>query len=350
LLNSFNGKKIGKMGSDNNNVLVVGGAGYIGSHTCKALKQRGFRPVVLDNLSTGHRWAVKWGPLVVGDLINSHDIFKVLDEYKPIAVMHFAACAYVGESVQHPDKYYRNNVVTALNLIDAVVERDIASFVFSSSCATYGIPKKMPITEQTPQNPVNPYGRTKLFVEQILSDYDHAYGLKSACLRYFNAAGADLDGELGECHDPEPHLIPRVLSAAAGSLSHVEIYGDDYNTPDGTCIRDFVHVWDLARAHCLALDYLLNNNRSLQVNLGGEKGYSVHEVIALAERISGKRISARVMARRKGDPPLLVASAKRAHHLLGWHKKNTSLDCCIETAWKWDRENSCKHSIAHTGT
>lgn len=319
----------------NPTVLVVGGAGYIGSHTCKALKQKGYEPVVLDNLSTGHRWAVKWGPLAVGDLIHPPDIHDVLDAYKPSAVIHFAAYAYVGESVQHPDKYYRNNVVATLNLIDAMVERDIHTFVFSSSCAAYGIPERSPITEQTPLNPVNPYGRTKLMVEHILSDYDRAYGLKSACLRYFNAAGADVDGELGECHDPETHLIPRVLNVAAGGASRFDIYGNDYDTPDGTCVRDFVHVRDLAEAHCLALDYLWSNHRSLQVNLGSENGFSVYEVVSLAEQISGKPIPARVMARREGDPPILVASAKKAQALLGWHTEHADLRSCIASAWQW---------------
>jgi UDP-arabinose 4-epimerase len=329
---------------ENKTVLVVGGAGYVGSHTCKALKQKGYEPVVLDNLSTGHRWAVKWGPLVVGDLIQSQDIHNVLDAYKPIAVMHFAAYAYVGESVQHPDKYYRNNVAATLNLIDAMMERDINTFVFSSSCATYGIPKNLPITEQTPQNPVNPYGQTKLMVEQILSDYDHAYGLKSACLRYFNAAGADLDGEVGECHDPETHLIPRVLDVAAGGMSHFDIYGNDYDTPDGTCVRDFVHVWDLAEAHCLAMDYLLKNNQSLQVNLGSEKGFSVNEVVSLAEKILEKAIPTRVKARREGDPPMLVANAKKAQEVLGWHTNYADLISCIVSAWKWMQNKPGNHT------
>jgi UDP-glucose-4-epimerase GalE len=289
----------------------------------------------LDNLSTGHRWAVKWGPLVAGDLIHSQDIYNVLDAYKPIAVIHFAANAYVGESVRHPDKYYRNNVVTTLNLIDAMIERDINTFVFSSSCATYGIPKQLPITEQTPQIPVSPYGRTKLMVEQILSDYDLAFGLKSACLRYFNAAGADWDCELGECHDPETHLIPRVLNVAAGGLSHFDIYGNDYDTPDGTCIRDFVHVWDLAEAHCLALNHLLKHNRSLQVNLGSEKGFSVNEVVSLAEQVSGKSIPTMVKARREGDPPVMVANARKAQKILGWQPDYPDLKSCIVSAWKW---------------
>lgn len=332
------------MGPDNNTVLVVGGAGYVGSHTCKALKQNGYEPVVLDNLSTGHRWAVKWGPLVVGDLIHSQDIHNVLDRYAPIAVIHFAAFAYVGESVQHPDKYYHNNVVATLNLIEAIRQHDINRFVFSSSCATYGIPKRLPITERTPQNPVNPYGRTKLIVEQILSDYDRAYGLKSACLRYFNAAGADLDGEVGECHDPETHLIPCVLDVAAGKMSHFDIYGNDYDTPDGTCVRDFVHVWDLAEAHCLALDHLLKNDQSLQVNLGSEKGFSVSEVVSMAEEISGKSIPTRVKARREGDPPMLVADAKKAQDILGWHTDHADLRRCIGSAWKWMQNKPGPHT------
>ena len=323
------------MRPDNKTVLVAGGAGYVGSHTCKALKQKGYEPVVLDNLSTGHRWAVKWGPLVLGDLGHAQDIHSVLDTYRPIAVFHFAAHAYVGESVQHPDKYYRNNVVATLNLIDAMIERDLHTFVFSSSCATYGIPKRLPITERTPQNPVNPYGRTKLMVEQMLSDYDRAYGLKSACLRYFNAAGADVDGEVGECHDPETHLIPRVLNVAAGGAPHFDIYGNDYDTPDGTCVRDFVHVGALAEAHCLALDYLLQNKRSLQVNLGSEKGFSVNEVVSLAESISGTSIPTRVKARREGDPAMLVADSKKAQDVLGWHADVADIRGCIASAWKW---------------
>ncbi|GAB6876185.1 UDP-glucose 4-epimerase GalE [Thermaerobacter litoralis] len=316
-------------------VLVTGGAGYIGSHTAKALARSGFEPVVFDNLSTGHRWAVKWGPLIEADLADKAAIRATLQAYQVEAVIHFAASAYVGESVQNPRKYFRNNVVNTLNLLDAMQDAGVKHIVFSSTCATYGVPESVPIPEDHPQRPVNPYGESKLFIERALRWYQEAYGFRWAALRYFNAAGADPDGELGEAHDPETHLIPLVIEVALGQRPYVEIYGTDYPTRDGTAVRDYVHVADLAEAHVLALHYLLDGAESTALNLGTGKPYSVREVIAAVEHVSRKEVAVREAPRRPGDPPVLVANVEKAKALLGWEPRYTEIECIIETAYRW---------------
>jgi UDP-arabinose 4-epimerase len=322
------------------NILVTGGAGYIGSHTCKALARAGFSPIAYDNLVSGHEWAVKWGPLEKGDILDTERLTQVIAAYQPNAVMHFAAFAYVGESVQNPAKYFRNNVAGTLSLLDAMRQNGIHNIVFSSSCATYGIPDSVPVAEGAPQRPINPYGRSKLMVEQILSDYNVAYGLQSVALRYFNAAGADPDGELGECHDPETHLIPLVLEAAAGRRSHVTVYGNDYDTPDGTCIRDYIHVSDLADAHVCAMMNLGERKLGPAYNLGTGAGYSVKEVIDAARRIAGRDFQVLIGPRRSGDPGTLIADATHARRDLGWQPRYIAIADMIESAWAWSNRNS----------
>ena len=319
------------------NVLVVGGAGYIGSHACKAIAARGDVPVCFDNLGAGHRELAKWGPLVVGDLGDGATLAKVLRDFRIDAVMHFAAHAYVGESVTDPAKYYRNNVASTVTLLDCMRKAGVDAIVFSSSCATYGIPDSVPITEDHPQRPINPYGWSKLMVEQILKDYQQAYGLRHAVLRYFNAAGADPDCDTGEWHDPETHLIPLVLDSAMGRRPQVAIFGTDYPTPDGTCIRDYIHVTDLADAHILALDQLRRGLGSLVFNLGNGQGFSVREIIASAERVTGLRVPATIASRRAGDPPALVGDARKARELLGWLPRFQSIDTIVGSAWAWQR-------------
>jgi len=316
-------------------VLVTGGAGYIGSHACKALALAGYAPVAYDNLVYGHREAVKWGPLVVGDTADRRALDAVFAEHRPVAVMHFAAYAYVGESVTDPAKYYTNNIGGSLNLLEAMRAAGCGALVFSSTCASYGEPKVMPIREDHPQAPVNPYGRTKLLIEQAMRDYGHAYGLRSAALRYFNASGADPDGELGERHDPETHLIPRTLMAAAGQIERLDLFGDDYDTPDGTCVRDYVHVTDLARAHVLALEHLLERGESLALNLGTGRGTSVREVLSAVERVSGRSVPVRVLPRRAGDPPMLYADPTLAEQTLGFRTRFNDIGEIIESAWRF---------------
>ncbi len=321
------------------NILVVGGAGYIGSHMCKYLAKEGYIPIVLDNLIYGHRKAVRWGPFMEGSIADTVLLRKVFSEYQITAVMHFAAFCYVGESVEDPAKYYRNNVANTINLLDVMLERNVYNFIFSSSCATYGEPIKIPITEQHPQYPINPYGRTKLIVEQVLDDYRSSYGLRSVSLRYFNAAGADPDGELGEDHTPETHLIPIVLQTALGQREEVNIFGDDYPTRDGTCMRDYIHVVDLAQAHFLALQRLLGGSNGGAYNLGNGRGNSVKEVIEVARNITGKSIPSKITERRPGDPAVLVSSSKNAIKELGWEPQFQDLHSIIETAWRWHRNH-----------
>ena len=321
-------------------VLVTGGAGYIGSHACKALAGAGFQPVVFDNLSRGHREAVRWGPLVEGDLADRQRLCAALIEHKVEAVMHFAAYAYVGESVTDPALYYRNNLGGTLSLLEAMREAGIGEIVFSSTCATYGIPDGVPIREDAPQRPVNPYGETKLAIERALHWYAAAYGLRSVSLRYFNAAGADPEGEIGEHHEPETHLVPLVLQAALGHGPHIEIYGTDYPTPDGTAIRDYVHVCDLAIAHLRALERLRGGGGSAAVNLGTGQGHSVREVIAAAELASGRKVPARAAPRRPGDPPALVADPSLAAEILGWRAQHSDLDTIIRTSLAWHTRHS----------
>ena len=317
------------------NILVTGGAGYIGSHTCKALAAAGFMPVAYDNLVFGHEWAVKWGPLARGDILDRGRLEEVFRRYKPSAIVHFAAYAYVGESVEQPAKYYKNNVTGTLTLFEAMRDHGVEQMVYSSTCATYGRPQMIPIPEHHPQNPVNPYGASKLMVEQILADFSAAYGLRSISLRYFNAAGADAEGEIGEDHDPETHLIPLVLQTAAGKRPNITIYGTDYDTPDGTCIRDYVHVSDLAEAHVLALKALSSNGSSASYNLGTGRGFSVREVIETAHSVTGREIRVQEGPRRPGDPPQLVADATRAKTELGWTPKYADLDQIVKSAWSW---------------
>jgi UDP-glucose-4-epimerase GalE len=322
-------------------VLVTGGAGYIGSHACKALAAAGHEPIVFDNLSTGNRWAVRWGPLVEADLANTGSIQATLAEYRPRAVMHFAASAYVGESAAEPRKYFRNNVVNTLNLLDSMIDRGVRMFLFSSTCATYGNPSVIPILESHPQWPVNPYGESKLFIERVLKWYQSAYGLRPLTLRYFNAAGADMDGEIGEEHEPETHLIPLAIRAALGRGKPLNIFGKDYPTPDGTCIRDYIHVQDLADAHVKALQLLDASGVTAPTacNLGTGQGYSVLEVVRAVEDVCGARVHLGFSARRAGDPPILIAGTDGARSL-GWQPRLSTLTKIIESSWRWFAKRS----------
>jgi UDP-glucose 4-epimerase len=320
------------------NILVTGGAGYVGSHAARLLDQTGHDVWIYDNLSRGHRSAALPGRLVEGELADQARVARLLKEKRIEAVMHFAAFALVGESVSDPALYYQNNVVATLSLLEAVRAANVQRFVFSSTTATYGAPTRIPIREDEPQRPINPYGFTKLAMEQALRDYSSAYGLGYAFLRYFNAAGASADGRLGEDHDPETHLIPIVLQAAMGQRPEVVIFGDDYPTPDGTCIRDYVHVEDLADAHLKALDRLTPGAR-LELNLGVGRGASVREVIEACRRVTGRPIAERMGPRRAGDPPELVADCRRAQQTLGWRPRYTEIEPIVETAWRWRREH-----------
>ena len=315
-------------------VLVTGGAGYIGSQTCKSLAASGHEPIVYDNLSGGYEWAVKWGPLERGDILDRAGLESVLEAPRPDAVLHFAALINVGESVTDPAKYYRTNLVGTLTLLDAIRAHGIRKLVFSSTCATYGDPVTLPLAEDHPQAPINPYGHSKLMIEQLLKDYAAAYGLGSVSLRYFNAAGADPDGELGEEHDPETHLIPLVLQAAAGSRSHITVFGRDHPTADGTCVRDYIHVSDLAAAHVLALT-AIEGPGARAFNLGTGQGYSVQEIIDAARLVTNRPIGVEHGPRRAGDPPTLIADARAARRELGWQPQHSSLNEILKTAWSW---------------
>ncbi|MBW4639238.1 MAG: UDP-glucose 4-epimerase GalE [Gloeocapsa sp. UFS-A4-WI-NPMV-4B04] len=326
------------MSSEKPTILVTGGAGYIGSHACLALKQAGYGVVVLDNLVYGHRDLVEnvlQVELIVGDTNDRPLLDDLFATHKIAAVMHFSAYAYVGESVTDPDKYYRNNVVGTLTLLEAMLAASIKQFVFSSTCATYGVPHTVPIPEDHSQNPINPYGFTKLAVERILMDFDAAYGLKSVVFRYFNAAGADPNGLLGEAHDPETHLIPLVLMAGLGKLESVSIFGTDYPTPDGTCIRDYIHVSDLADAHILGMEYLLQGGDTAVFNLGNGSGFSVKQVIETAQKVTGREIKVVESERRAGDPPMLVGSSDKARKILGWKPQYADIQDIISHAWQW---------------
>jgi UDP-glucose 4-epimerase len=319
-------------------VLVVGGAGYIGSHMVKHLLRAGCEVVTFDNLSTGYRDAVLGGEFVLGDLADQTALETLFSGHRFDGVMHFASFIQVGESVKEPAKYYENNVTNTLNLLNAMVKHDVRRFIFSSTAAVYGEPRYVPIDEAHPKQPINPYGKTKWMVEQILEDYDRAYGLKSIALRYFNAAGADPEGELGERHEPETHLIPLVLQAASGRREHISVFGRDYDTPDGTCIRDYIHVTDLADAHWLALKKLLAGAESAAYNLGNGNGFSVQEVIDAARRVTGREIRIADRPRREGDPARLVADATRARQELGWKPQRNGLEDIIEDAWQFERK------------
>jgi UDP-arabinose 4-epimerase len=324
------------------NILVTGGAGYIGSHVCKALAMVGYTPVAYDNLVYGHEWAVKWGPLERGDVIERSRLNEVFRRYRPAAVMHFAAYTSVGESVEDPGKYYSNNLFGSLTLLDAMRDNGVNELVFSSTCATYGVPEKIPISEDHPQHPINPYGASKLMVERVLADFRQAHGLRSIALRYFNAAGADPEGEIGEDRNPETKLIPLVLDTAAGIRPNVTVYGADYPTPDGTCIRDFVHVTDLADAHVAALRKLEAGGGRHCYNLGTGSGVSVFELIEASRRITGRRIDDAVGHRRPGDPPELVADARSACAELGWRPRLSAVNDIVHTAWSWHRTKASR--------
>jgi UDP-glucose 4-epimerase len=325
-------------------VLVTGGAGYVGSHAAKRLAESGHDVVIVDNMAEGHRPSVGKLPLVTADLLDRERIAAALREHKIEAVMHFAAFAYVGVSVSEPATYYQNNIVGSLALLDAMRAAGVHRIVFSSSCATYGIPQRVPITEDHPQNPISPYGFTKFVIERALADYSHAYGLGYAALRYFNASGAAADGSLGEDHDPETHLIPLILQVALGQREYVEIFGTDYPTPDGTCIRDYIHVDDLASAHVAALEKLASGGvdprrpQALKLNLGTGRGASVQEVIDLCREITGHPIPARASARREGDPPELVADPTAAKRTLNWQPRYTMREI-VESAWAWHKKH-----------
>jgi UDP-glucose-4-epimerase GalE len=324
------------LGVDSRAILVTGGAGYIGSHAAKALRQAGYRVVVYDSLVAGHRGALKFGDFVQGDITDVAAVREALRRYEIAGVMHFAAFLDVGESVREPARYYHNNVVGALTMLEAMVAESVRHFVFSSTCATYGEPIETPIAETHPQQPINSYGETKLAVERALPHFERAYGLHSVALRYFNAAGADPDGEIGEDHSPEIHVIPRAIDAATGGPG-LTVFGDDYPTPDGTCLRDYIHVTDLAAAHVRALDALVDTGKSGAYNLGTGHPHSVREVIDTVERVTGRRVPWTLGPRRPGDPAVLYAAAQKAQAELHWTPRLADLEMIVGTAWEWHR-------------
>jgi len=323
----------------NKTVLVTGGAGYVGSHACKALATAGFQPVSFDNLSNGHAWAVKWGPLVDGDVLNPADLDAAFTEHKPDAVMHFAALIEVGESVKRPGDFYRTNVVGTLNVLEAMRRAEVSDLVFSSTCAVHGNVGGRFITETSPIAPISPYAKTKAVAEGMLTDFSAAHGLNGVALRYFNASGADMKGELGEAHDPESHLIPIACQAALGEREGMCIYGDDYATPDGTCVRDYIHVADLADAHVKALTHMEHHKNGVEAFcLGGGVGSSVRQVLDTVKRISGVDFPVQMQARRPGDAPMLVADVSKARTILRWRPMHSNLDAIVETAWNWHKK------------
>jgi UDP-arabinose 4-epimerase len=326
------------------NILVTGGAGYIGSHACKALATSGINPIVLDNLVSGHRWAVRWGPLIEGDLNDRDLLAAVMKEYRISAVLHFAAYAYVGESMHTPGKYFHNNVANTLNLLDAMVVTGVEHIVFSSSCATYGMPHQLPIRETHPQHPISPYGESKYFVERMLHWYGLAHGIRSCILRYFNAAGDDPDGQIGEDHDPETHLIPLVIQTALGQRKQLKVFGTNYDTHDGTAIRDYIHVRDLADAHLMAVERLLDGGVNLSLNLGTGVGLSVRDIIAAVEHISGLEVYVENAERRPGDPAVLVADPGEAAETLGWTPRYSDLNTIVSTALNWHAKQGLHHT------
>lgn len=316
-------------------ILVTGGAGYIGSHACKALAQAGFTPITYDNLSTGHAYAVKWGPFVQGELSDTELLKETIRIYQPKAVMHFAASALVIESLEKPAHYYKNNLLATHSLLEAMRECGVTNCIFSSSCATYGIPQSHLINETHPQAPINPYGKTKWMAEQMMADFDAAYGLKTISLRYFNAAGADLDTQIGENHHPETHIIPLIIQTALGQRPHISVYGTDFPTHDGSAIRDYIHVQDLAEAHVRALQYLLETKRSDAFNIGSGRGASVLDLINTVSEFCGTSVPHKLENRRGGEPSHLTADIRKAQDLLGWTPKYSNLSTIIESAWKW---------------
>lgn len=319
-------------------ILIVGGAGYIGSHTNKMMSKSGYKTLVLDNLIYGHKEFVKWGEFIEGDIADKAKLEFVFSNYNIKAVMHFSAFAYVGESVNEPSKYYSNNVVNTLNLIDVMIAHDVKKFIFSSTCATFGEPEYIPVDEKHPQKPLSPYGHTKLMVEQILRDYEVAYGLKYIILRYFNASGADPDCEIGEDHTPETHLIPLVLDAAIGKRENISVFGTDYGTKDGTCVRDYIHINDLAKAHMLGLEWMIKNNLSNNFNLGNGEGFSVKQIIDVAKKVTGKDIAVNYTDKRDGDPAVVIGSYEKIEKYLGWKPEFNNIEDIIETAWNWHKK------------
>ena len=321
-------------------IFVTGGAGYVGSHCCKTFAQAGWNVVVYDNLYRGWRDFVKWGPLIEGDIRDAERLGYAIASIRPDAVAHFAGVAYVGESMAAPGQYYDINTRGSLNLVQAMVANGVDKIVFSSTCATYGVPETMPITEETPQLPISPYGWSKLFVERVLKDFDRAHGIRSVALRYFNAAGADPDGEIGERHEPETHLIPLAIRAAMPGGSELTIFGDDFGTPDGTCVRDFIHVCDLADAHVQALQYLFDGRASEAFNLGTGEGVSVRAIVAAVEAATSKKIRQRKGPRREGDPPIVVAGAQKAYAELGWRPHRSGISDIIADAINWEKSRT----------
>ena len=322
------------MSMDSTNIIVTGGAGYIGSHTCKALAEAGYTPVTYDNMSMGHEWAVQWGPLEKGDIRDTEKLSSILKKHNASAVIHFAALAYVGESVLEPAKYWQNNVAGTLSILKAMAENGVSEIVFSSTCATYGSPQWLPLKESHPQDPINPYGTTKLVVENMFRDFAMGTDLNSVSLRYFNAAGADPENQIGEDHNPETHLIPLAI-AATGSGKTLTVFGDDYDTPDGSCIRDYIHVTDLADAHVKALRYLKRNAGTHAFNLGNDTGHSVLEIINAIERVAEKPVSYEIGPRRPGDPASLVSDSSLARSELGWTTTCSNIETIVQTAWNW---------------
>ena len=324
-------------------VMVVGGAGYIGSHMVKDLLQANYRVITLDNLSTGHRDLLLGGKLIEGNLGDTTLLNKIFSDHRIDVVMHFAAYSIIGESVKNPVEYYRNNVANTIELLDAMVQHNVKRFIFSSSAAVYGEPREVPIKEEHPLRPTNPYGATKVAIEKMLSDFDSAYGLKYVSLRYFNAAGADASGKIGERHDPETHLIPLILKVAMGERNSIKIFGTDYTTRDGTCIRDYIHVSDLTQAHFLAVEKLIAGGESAIYNLGNNRGYSVREVVDIAAKVTGEQIPAIVDGRRSGDPAVLIANSDKIRKELGWKPHFGDLKTILRTAWKW-HQNDANHT------
>jgi UDP-arabinose 4-epimerase len=330
------------------NVLVTGGAGYIGSHTAKALHRAGHRPIVFDSLEYGHEWAVQWGPLEKGNLADRDRLREVIGRHAIDAVVHFAAYIQVGESVKAPAKYYRNNFLNTLNLLETMVETGVGDIIFSSTAATYGMPEQSPIPETEKQLPINAYGDSKLFVEKALRAFAAAHGLRWMVFRYFNAAGADPEGQIGEDHDPETHLIPLIIKAALGERPNIQIFGTDYATKDGTCVRDYIHVLDLAEAHVMGMDYLRRGGPPEALNLGTGQGYTVREVIEVVERVSGRRVPVVEGPRREGDAETLVADPRRAGQVLGWKARHSSLEEIVRNAWAWHSVHHAAHALAES--
>lgn len=323
------------------NILVTGGAGYIGSHVCKALKQHGYNPVVVDNLCSGNQSAVKWGPFIEGDIRDGALLDDVISKYNPVAIMHFAALIQVGESVTNPSLYYNNNVYGSFCLLEAARKHNIKHMVFSSTAAVYGLPEKSPIAEDTVKKPINPYGQTKLMMEQMIYDYSAAYGLNYGVLRYFNAAGADPEGDAGSAYKVDTHIVPLLMRVANNLMSEIKVFGTDYDTPDGTAVRDYVHVTDLAEAHILTLEHILSGKDNLVLNIGTNNGLSVAEVIKMARQVTGHAIPEVLSERRAGDPPVLVADATKARNILNWVPKYSDIGAIVQTAWAW-RQNQNK--------